>query len=530
MKKFVQSLYYTVGVIFILVVVPVMVITLIRGNKVNYVETAKYQVIAPSFLLTIIAVIILASFVFLLGKDKEIALTKKSNMLYNLFLIAFFAVIALVNIELSREMAFRSSYDMSTVRDTAFYIHSGAAFGSNVYFSMYPNNIPISYLLAQILKVVDHLPNYPFDADFIWVQISCVLFSIAGFFSCQLLKRLSKSFLLQLMNIALFLWLVGLSGWKMIAYTDSYGIIFAPIAIYTYMVYRDGDKTWVKLLNLFISLVSVAVGGWLKPSIYVLFIAIIGIELLEMVSDIKRRYPFVLFALIVLAVSLPITKQYNKHIENVMQLESNPELATTWHHYFSMGLGEKKTGGYDSDYAKLYVEYQDSQKDRINAEMKIAKDLIIQRGFSGNVVFAVRKMVKVFDDGGFSFTTPFIQVEWIESQYEKISRNTKFTEFLREIYWNGKYMGAFNTLTQTVWFVCLLGIPGIGIVCFRKKEWNLLILPVAFLGVYFYQMFFEARSRYLFVFLPFIIPAAVYGMKMYFEIIKSLMTKRKDEA
>ena len=51
-------------------------------------------------------------------------------------------------------------------------------------------------------------------------------------------------------------------------------------------------------------------------------------------------------------------------------------------------------------------------------------------------------------------------------------------------------------------------------------------VPVGFLGIFFYQMLFEARARYLFVFLPVLIGASFVG---FFKITALLSPKKAEE-
>lgn len=75
-------------------------------------------------------------------------------------------------------------------------------------------------------------------------------------------------------------------------------------------------------------------------------------------------------------------------------------------------------------------------------------------------------------------------------------------------------MGGHRTLCQLTWIFCILGIPGLCI-CAGKLREDYGIFVICCLGIFLYQMLFEARARYLLVFLPLLITASVCGLDGY---------------
>ena len=129
-------------------------------------------------------------------------------------------------------------------------------------------------------------------------------------------------------------------------------------------------------------------------------------------------------------------------------------------------------------------------------------------------------MVMTFNDGTFGWRTEV----WVDSYYDDLASENDWTQFLRSIYWEGSLVGAYNTICQFLWIFVIVCIPG---VCFVKtdtrKKYN--ILTIVFLGIFMYQMLFEARSRYLFVFLPVLITIAACGIEEYTNILLRKKTK-----
>lgn len=139
-------------------------------------------------------------------------------------------------------------------------------------------------------------------------------------------------------------------------------------------------------------------------------------------------------------------------------------------------------------------------------------------------------MVMVFNDGTFGWQSEV----WIQEYYPAdLASDSESMELLRNIFWpTSLYSGRFNAFCQLAWIFCLLGISGI---CFCRRKQSekdiplsgeYTVLVVSFLGIFCYQMLFEARARYLLVFLPLLIAIASCGMWQYVGRIHTWMEKR----
>ena len=190
--------------------------------------------------------------------------------------------------------------------------------------------------------------------------------------------------------------------------------------------------------------------------------------------------------------------------------------------YLYMGLNDNTTGSYNGEDTTIYGEFQyEGKVARNKALIQRSWERIAKKGLIGLFYFWLRKMVMTFNDGMFGWSTEV----WVLYHYEPIvSTNTALTEFLRQIYWSGPYEGVFNTTMQLIWIYCLCGIPGLCLA--KQKQQGNIILLFSFLGIFYYQMLFEARARYLFAFLPLIILAATYGMYQYALIFSQYLGKK----
>ena len=167
------------------------------------------------------------------GITRNITITPKRNWIINGLLLISFTVICLINIAISKEIAFRLSWDIMVFRSGAYKISAQQSMGYEYYFSMFSNNIPITYILGRLHRWCTELENYPYSEEFIWTQINCNLISISGFFSCLTVKKLTQRIAPVLLTFVTFFVLIAMSAWKIAPYTDTYGMPFPIMCIFS---------------------------------------------------------------------------------------------------------------------------------------------------------------------------------------------------------------------------------------------------------------------------------------------------------
>ena len=170
-------------------------------------------------------------------------------------------------------------------------------------------------------------------------------------------------------------------------------------------------------------------------------------------------------------------------------------------------------------------------------------DRIKEKGVFGLPYFWLRKMTMTFNDGTFGW---FSEV-WIESHLQPIvSDNSHMMDKLRSIYWPSVKNRKYATCCQILWFALIPGFFGIPVALLanwvkdrkRKAEGEENeakfcfpegILLISFMGIFFYQMLFEARARYLFVFLPVLIVMSICGFGKVSAMIPGKNSEKTDD-
>lgn len=507
---------------------PVLICVAFVGTNMDYWETVKVSTRLPNPVLLVIALPGMALCVFLFRKFSHVRFSARGNRIANGVLFCLFFLLFLINIQVAKEIAFHLPTDYMMVSGVAYKVAKGEPVGSFIYLSMYPNNIPISYILGRLYRKAAEWKNYPYIYEFFWLQVNCALISVAGLFSCLTVKKLTGKPMPVIAAFGLYLMLGGISPWKIAAYTDTYSMVFPILCVYLYLCYRDAGHLWSKYICLLLSIAAGMTGGFIKPSVYVVVIALSGWELIRFLTDPRQYWKILLPTILMVLAFAWGTDAYRDHLIDQMGLDFNEELEAGWQQYFLMGLNEETTGAYYSEDA-LFGQFQDSRSDRIQEELRRAAGRLKDRGVWGSIWFYLRKLVMTFNDGTFGWNMEI----YIYDRYpDSMASNTALTQRLRSIFWSNEMnydVGGYHTLCQLVWIFSLLGIPGICL-CRDGTRDRYGILIVCFLGIFFYQMLFEARARYLFCFLPLILPIAVCGIQQYTDLLAHLRSTRQEQS
>ena len=507
-KQVLRVLYIVMGIVFL----PVAFCVIFIGNRMNYNQGLKLTALFPNYVLFLLALLGAAGICLLALWAKRIRLTPKTNLIVNIVLAVSFLILFFINVRIAKEIAFRLPWDVGVVDVEARKLAEGIPLGYNVYFSMYSNNVPMVYFLKQLYVEARELGTYPYVYEFVWLEVNCALISLGGFFCCLTVKRLTKEILPTVLAFLLYLALAGISPWKISPYTDTYGMAFPIMCIYFYLCYRDAQRIGEKYVLMALSMIGGAAGGLLKPSGYIVVMAVLGVELISLLTARGRGWKYFL-AEVGLAAALLLARQaYVDHMMEDIGLDFNPEIEASWQNYFYMGLNEESTGSYHPGDAGIIGEFQTDKNARNQAALERAFARMEERGLFGSIYYWLRKMTMVFNDGTFGWRGEV----WINEPYpEGLAGTDGLTVSLRDLFWpEGNHVGRYNTLSQLAWIFCIFGISGICL-CPEGQREKYAVTVASFLGIFFYQMLFEARARYLLVFIPLLAALSVCGMWQY---------------
>lgn len=523
---------------------PVLFGIVFFGTALPYPDDMKPVISIPWILFYIITAVFITGVLFVLKfLENKIGNAKKTNYIFYALLFVFALLTYFGIYYFSRQIAFYVPWDVSVVRGNALNFARGEHLDSEVYFQIYENNIPIVYVLGKLYKkAVEHF-DYN-NMELIWIQVSCIMSVVAILLTVWCVKITTKSTVLSVFAYFCSIALIGLSGWNMVPYTDSYGIMFPIMSVILYICYinlsnketglseaadkKDKRKRILVrvagVVCIALSIVSCVAGCLIKPTIAIVYIAILLIGFVRLLHNIKKEWLGYLVVFICLILALLGKKSLFQKMADEIGIVRNEHIAASVMSYLYMGQNEERCGMYNSDDATVFGEFQledTAVRDKVLFQRSIKR--MAEKGVLGCPFFWYKKMVMTFNESTFGFKKEV----WMDGNYSPpIDDNNKITEITRKIYWvYGNSTRLYCTIVQMIWISVLTGI----IFSFIKKDKNVPIafLKTIFIGIFLYQMLFEARARYLYVFLPLFIVLSMSGYVYMVELFSIVMKKIK---
>ena len=514
-----------VGIIFLVIFLPVLFCVFFIGNRMDYFEVCKITCVLDNVVIALLAAVLFALMLCIYYLFRKVTYNKAANWFVNGLLAAFFVGVYFLGVEVSKCIAFYSGWDVSCLAGTVYNLSAGTPIGGEVYYSMYPYNVPIVYFMQKAYDWAKNNSAYPYNAEFIWIQMNNAFISIAGFASCMTVKRLTKQVFPTIVVLGLYVACVVFSPWKIIPYTDMMAIAFPILCICLYLYSLTSSKGG-RYLYFALACLAAAIGALIKSSVYIMVVAIILTELVKLLKNMKVLWKEFLIKCAIIVICVLAAGGVKSYTHEKTGFTPNKEISATLHHFFLMGLNEETTGGHYSGDVAIFGQYA-TGKERNQAELQLAFDRIKERGVIGYPYFLLRKLTMVFNDGTFTWGK---EGGFYFSDYQNLT-DAPYKEFLRELYWfDTPLTGRFNTYSQLVWFFILLGIPGICIGLKKDESGVQTVLALCVLGIVMYMALLEARARYLICFLPLLITVSTLGgVEIYKYFSTNILVKRVAE-
>lgn len=435
----------------------------------------------------------------------------RSVAIPNQKLISYFSVALFLQIYIGRNILFETNWDAGQIMYTVFSVHRGEG-AADWYFSMYNNNflvIGIFYALFKINRIVglsaDWVESYIMTA----VLVNSLLLNIAYRLVYKITYMLCHNKIWSLIAYGISVFLVGLSPWLVIPYSDAMAAIFPILILYLYM--SPTKNSYIKGI---IFGVIMCLAYHLKPQAAIIGIAIILFELLSLLDGInKEKLPIKLkataFFIIVFSV---LALGINTIIPDVLNMNLNDNDKLGMLHFVVLGLNEETHGmwsGDDINYA-LSFNYGD---ERNQAEIQRIKERLQKMGMRGYIKLIIEKTKGTFGDATFALG---VEGNYYLNIYPDV--NEAVSPFLKSfLYSIGENFIIYGTICQFLYIFVLIGCIVYGISQRKKIEDVSLILMLSFMGLFIFETLFEARARYIFTSIPLFIVMAAVGMSWLFD-------------
>lgn len=420
-----------------------------------------------------------------------------------------------------------TGWDPQTVFQQAFILSGDRSFPDlTQYYDAYPNNLAIVAVVWVVIRVSDVIGvNYITVSTF----FTSVVLTTTLFVMYSTVQRVlnAKTALIALLFGCLLVWF---SPWSRTLYTDSVGMLFPILSLYLMLcIYSARSQSNRVFLGLLLGGV-LGFGYLIKPTtIFIAFAA--GIVMITFI--IKKVYehsvlrPSVLKAvalgsalligILIAAVPLKV------YMVNKMDLSVDAMPVTS---FAMMGLttvcdidsGQCRYGAWNlSDGLSRFNFSSTSQyRSYIN---KTIQQRLHNLGTVGYVKFLSQKGSWVLSDGTF-----YSYNEGVEKNAQLAHIGNLDKKIQSIAHPSGKYYHVFENVIEVVWLMLLFSCVA-ALVSARKyiseksvKSFVFISVQIAILGLVVFLLLFEARSRYLFLYVPvFIVLASFFYAEVFAE-------------
>lgn len=342
---------------------------------------------------------------------------------------------------------------------------------------------------------------------------------------------------LGVFSMLLYTLMVGASPWLSIPYSDALTLIF-PIGIFALYLMEASSPGKRIAKWMLIGMIGYC-GYRIKPQCIIIVIAIVLIEAIHVVSALIEKsgsFAFVVggssfctgIIISMLLLNLAVAK---------LPMETDPEEAFGIPHFFMMGLNTERRGGWLAEDVEFSASFSTKEERNRNDWIR-AVDRIQQMGASGLIEQIKAKMRYTYDDGTFFWGGE-------GSFYRELldKGDSPFSLFLKSLYYEddiykndyettGGLYWVWRTLAQGLWLAILALCIFSGKSMWSKSEKlrkYICVLLLSVIGLTLFEALFEARSRYLFNYLPIYIILASIGINNISEIVSAFDLKTKKD-
>ena len=333
--------------------------------------------------------------------------------------------------------------------------------------------------------------------------------------------------------------IVGLSPHIVLTYSDGIGMFLSLLL--TYIIFKLEDRKILKnkkeiirnrilktILILFFTNLTI-ISYYIKPQIIIISIAYGIIKLTNIILSIIKKYIIKLkiinskkiinnknkiqtniyYIIIILLIMLTgyRTYTYIRKANNSMGIDVDKEKRFNITHYAMLGWNTESKGVFTIKDENFSGKYQ-KLKDREKANIEELKKRITEMGIGGVINQISRKILTNYNDGTFSGVATFV---YIRDEYNIQGLDNNLSEFLKNVYYErGKYNQIYTQIMQCLWISILI----FNMFSYSdSKSRKIAIIILALIGLFLFETIFEARSRYIFVYVPLYIFIGVIGIK-----------------
>lgn len=376
------------------------------------------------------------------------------------------------------------------------------------YFSVNPNNLGIflmQHWFAQLFKQNSWLF---FEVITLCLVDGSALFNLG---SIAIIDRTKLPLALYIHAI----WFITFPA-IIVPYTDTWVLPFVSCYLFCYCVmsYSKFAKP-IKFLAMIVFGITISAAYFIKPSAIIPAIAIIIIEIIQLLNKQRRSWWWLILLTLTFAVSTA-----GSYLKINQTIKSQPYVRVYYFrakpmiHFINMGLSGD--GGYNAKDSFKMVTLINRQ-DRIDYSVNSIKKRLRKMGPAGYLAFLWRKHDNNTSDGTFAWLRDgdFVPLKYSPSGHGFKRQVENF------VYLYGNNVGDLRFIIQ-IWWCIWLSLIFFG---WQDNRKIVQVLRLSLVGGFIFLLIFEGgRSRYLIQFLPAFLILAVLNSNATQEKLKSLFS------
>lgn len=368
------------------------------------------------------------------------------------------------------------------------------------YFSFFPNNQMLLFIDSTLFKLNSKIGIFDTDNGLLFIiLLQCFLSAIGGKWLYEIISDETHTFRSAITGWLAYVMLIGLSGWNIIIYSDPMALVFPTAVLRLYQLTKK-DRNWFYIRWFFIAALSY-IGFKIKPTAIIAFIAILGIEIIGFIKKIDHT-KIVRSAKTVAAVAAALFLSWSLSSVAIKStgLKIDPNMDTGPLHMIMMGLNPVNDGIWLNDDVTFSTSFPDKAS-RTEGQIKVIEQRLHNYGVEGLIKHQWKRTLTTFTDGTFAWGN---EGDFYATIYPE--KNSLVSPFLRNVFYNnGQYFTKWSSLQQMTWLTVFF--LSLGIIFINRNKVTQ-VVELSLFGTILFNEIFEARARYLYLYIPFFIIAA----------------------
>lgn len=309
-------------------------------------------------------------------------------------------------------------------------------------------------------------------------------------------------------------------GFAATPYTDTMAIpLCAAVLFFLAMYYRTKQLRWASFAGLFTGL-----GCLMKGTFYVIAVAVFLWLFFFQVKKWKTRLLSLALAAVLFAapvLGFPVFYEKSGIWGSVVYSDDFWKYPPT--HWIMMSQNPNGPwAAEDFAYTKQLAIKGWSYEQRFDQCLEVYFDRIRTRGLFTTLAFSNRKVVETWGDGTLQF-----------GQYERDTFYHPYDGLIRIFDRSSPQYPIYSCISNSVYFVALIcTAAGMIFRLFHRDRIQVdgpAFAHLCLFGMFLFELLWEWRSRYVFVYLPFLMLCVPYGLECLHSLYQSIRARRKKE-